>query len=75
MNYHSDEWIMDRVREHYEEALTLFTKDRIIGIFYQGSGNYGLDYPDSDVDTKLIIAPSFEDIAMNKKPVGADRNQ
>ena len=69
MNYHSDKWIMDRVREHYAEALTLFPKDRIIGIFYQGSGNYGLDYEDSDVDTKLIVAPTFEDIAMNRKPV------
>ena len=69
MNYHSDKWIMDRVREHYTEALTLFPKDRIIGIFYQGSGNYGLDYEDSDVDTKLIVAPTFEDIAMNRKPV------
>lgn len=69
MNYHSDKWIMDRVREHYEEALTMFPKDRIIGIFYQGSGNYGLDYEDSDVDTKLILAPTFEDVAMNRKPI------
>lgn len=69
MNYHSDKWIMDRVREHYEEALTMFPKDRIIGIFYQGSGNYGLDYEDSDVDTKLILTPTFKDVAMNRKPI------
>lgn len=69
MNYHSDEWIIDRVGEHYEEALTCFPKDRIVGIFYQGSGNYGLDYEDSDVDTKLIVTPTFKDIAMNKNPV------
>lgn len=43
MNYHSDHWIMDRVQEHYNEALESFPKDRIVGIFYQGSGNYGLD--------------------------------
>lgn len=48
MNYHSDQWIMDRVQEHYNEALEFFPKDRIVGIFYQGSGNYGLDYEDSD---------------------------
>lgn len=41
MNYHSDNWIMDRVREHYNEALEFFPEDRIVGIFYQGSGNYG----------------------------------
>lgn len=69
MNFHSDEWIMDRVREHYNEALEHFPEDRIVGIFYQGSGNYGLDYEGSDVDTKLIVTPTFEDIAMNKKAV------
>lgn len=69
MNFHSDEWIMDRVKEHYEEALLYFPKDRIVGIFYQGSGNYGCDYENSDVDTKLIVVPSFEDIAMNKPPI------
>ena len=40
MNFHSDDWIMDRVREHYNEALERFPEDRIVGIFYQGSGNY-----------------------------------
>jgi hypothetical protein len=69
MNYHSDEWIMERVREHYNEAFEYFPEDRIVGIFYQGSGNYGLDTPTSDVDTKLIITPTFHDLAMNKQPV------
>lgn len=69
MNFHSDKWIMDRVREHYNEALEHFPEDRVVGIFYQGSGNYGLDYEGSDVDTKLIITPTFKDIAMNKKAV------
>lgn len=69
MNFHSDEWIMDRVREHYNEALEYFPKDKIVGIYYQGSGNYGLDYEGSDVDTKLIVTPTFKDIAMNKNPV------
>lgn len=69
MNYHSNEYINDRVREHYNEALEHFPEDRIVGIFYQGSGNYGLDTPTSDVDTKLIITPTFHDLAMNKQPV------
>ena len=69
MNFHSDKWIMDRVQEHYNDALEHFPEDRIVGIFYQGSGNYGLDYEGSDVDTKLIVTPTFEDIAMNKKAV------
>lgn len=69
MNYHSDNWIMDRVREHYNEALEFFPEDRIVGIFYQGSGNYGLDYEGSDVDTKLIVTPTLDDIIFNRKPV------
>ena len=69
MNFHSDEWIINRVREHYNEALEYFPADRIVGIFYQGSGNYGLDYENSDVDTKLIVTPTFKDIAMNKQAV------
>ena len=61
--------VMDRVREHYDEALTYFPEDRIVGIFLQGSQNYGLATPHSDVDTKLIVTPTFKDIAMNRKPV------
>lgn len=69
MNYHSNEWIMDHVREHYNEALESFPEDRIVGLFYQGSGNYGLDYEGSDVDTKLIVTPTLDDIIFNRKPV------
>lgn len=58
-----------RVLEHYDEAKTLFPEDRIVGIFLQGSQNYGLDLPTSDVDTKLIVVPTFQDIALNTKPV------
>ena len=69
MNYHSDKYIMDRVREHYNEALEYFPEDRIICIVLQGSQNYGLETMSSDVDTKLIITPTFEDIAMNRQPI------
>lgn len=69
MNYHSDEWIMDRLQEHYNEALEYFPEDRIVCCILQGSQNYGLDVPNSDIDTKLIVTPTFEEIAMNKKPV------
>ena len=69
MNYHSDKWIMDKVQEHYQEALELYPADRIIGIFCQGSQNYGLDYEGSDVDTKCFLVPTLEDIIFNKKPI------
>ena len=68
-NFHTDEWIMARLAEHYEEAKQYFDESRIVGIFIQGSQNYGLDYEGSDIDTKLIVVPTFEEIAFNKKPV------
>ena len=68
MNYHSDEWIMERLNEHYQEAITIFPKDRILAIMIQGSQNYGLDYVGSDIDTKCIVLPTLEDICFNKKP-------
>ena len=64
-----EETIMKRLQEHYNEALEHFPEDRIVGIFLQGSQNYGLDYEGSDIDTKLIVVPSLEDIVLNKKPV------
>ena len=69
MNYHSNEWVKTRIKEHYKESIQYFPESQIVGIFYQGSANYGLDYEGSDVDTKLIIVPSFKDICLNKKPV------
>jgi hypothetical protein len=68
MNYHSDEWVKENIQAHYNEALEYFPEDRIVGIFCQGSTNYGLDTPESDIDTKLIVVPTFEDIVFNKKP-------
>ena len=59
----------ERLFEHYDEALEYFDKKQIVGIFLQGSQNYGLDLPTSDVDTKLIVVPNFRDIALNNKPV------
>jgi predicted nucleotidyltransferase len=67
-NFHSDEWIMARLTEHYEEAKKHFDESRIVGIFIQGSQNYGLNYEGSDIDTKLIVVPTFKEIALNKKP-------
>lgn len=69
MNYHSDKWIMDKIQEHYQEALEFYPADRIIGIFCQGSQNYGLDYEGSDIDTKCFLVPTLEDIIFNKKPI------
>ena len=68
MNFHDDKWIMDKVVEHYDEATTLIPKEHIVGVFLQGSQNYGLDYEGSDIDTKCIITPTFKEIALGRQP-------
>lgn len=60
---------MNRVMEQYQDALKRFPESRIVGCFLQGSQNYGLETCHSDVDTKLIVVPTFEDLAFNKQPV------
>ena len=69
MNFHDDKWIMHHVLEHLNEAQTLVPQSHIVGIFLQGSQNYGLDYEGSDIDTKCIITPTFKDIALARKPM------
>lgn len=61
--------IMKRLKEHYEAAAAIVPKDRIVGIFLQGSQNYGMGTDKSDIDTKCIIVPSLEDIIFNKSPI------
>ena len=60
---------MEQLNRHYQEALSLFPEDRIVGVFLQGSQNYGLDYEGSDIDTKCIVLPTLEDLIFNRKPV------
>lgn len=59
---------MQRVFEHYNEALEYFPKDNIVGIFLQGSQNYHLDTEFSDVDTKLVVTPTLDGICFNRAP-------
>ncbi len=57
-----------RVNEHLKEAQQYFDNDHIVGIFLQGSQNYGTDTEQSDVDSKLIVTPTVRDMMFNKKP-------
>ena len=58
-----------RVNEHLKEAQQYFDNNHIVGIFLQGSQNYGTDTEQSDVDTKLIVTPTVRDMMFNKQPV------
>lgn len=41
----------------------------VFATFLQGSQNYELDTPESDIDTKSLIIPSIDDIVRNRKPI------
>lgn len=65
-----DGFIMKRIKEHYDFLVK--KGHEVVAIMLQGSQNYGLDlYTDeyqSDIDTKAIILPSFEDFVQSKSP-------
>lgn len=63
--------VIDRVKAHFNEAKRYFPDNNIVGIFLQGSQNYGLETASSDVDTKLVVTPTFKQIAFNKQPVSS----
>lgn len=57
---------MQRLQEHLDAVKE--KHPQWVGIFLQGSQNYNLDYEGSDVDSKLIVLPCFEEFVLNKKP-------
>ena len=63
--------VMARVQEHYRDAVRLLSgeENRIIGCFLYGSQNYGLDTETSDVDTVVLVIPSFHMIVFDKPEI------
>ena len=62
-----EEKIMKRMYEHWD-----FLEKNNYEIVYLalcGSQNYNLDYENSDIDTKAVVLPNFEDIVFNRDPI------
>lgn len=59
--------IDERLKDDFDYVSSLGYN--VLGVFLQGSQNYNLAYEGSDIDTKAILIPSFEDFVLNKKPV------
>jgi predicted nucleotidyltransferase len=70
-NFHSDEEILLEVERHHREAKLHRPDLQILGTFYYGSGNYGLDSQTSDTDTKVIVIPSIKEFYLNKTPISS----
>lgn len=66
MNYKTREDIQNRIDEHYEIAENLGYE--VVGVFLQGSWNYSFDLCDdeSDVDSKCLVLPKFEDFCLGR---------
>jgi hypothetical protein len=59
----------DKVRETWERCISIYGKDRCIALTLHGSQNYECDTPDSDVDTKLFIAPTWAEVIRYQHPI------
>ena len=59
----------NKIFERLKSDFDLLTEKgyEVVGVFLNGSQNYNLDDENSDIDTKAILLPSFEDFLLNKK--------
>lgn len=68
-----EQYIKEGLNRHLEEFQKHYPDLELFCLCLQGSQNYGLDiYTNeykSDIDTKVIIIPSLEDVVMNRKPI------
>ena len=66
-------YIVQGLMRHIEEYEKCYPNLEMFVLVLQGSQNYGLDlYTDeykSDIDTKILVIPSLEDIVYNRKPI------
>ena len=59
--------IATTLEEHWIEVIKNGHNPLIVAL--QGSQNYDLAYENSDIDTKCLIMPRFNDIVFNHKPI------
>lgn len=59
----------EKLNETWEYCHKQFGMTRCIALTLHGSQNYGLSLPDSDVDAKLIIAPTWDEVINCSQPL------
>lgn len=67
-----EQYITEHLKLHYDECVAHYGKDKIWATMLYGSQNYGLDTPDSDIDTKTLLIPSPRDVILGTKMVSTD---
>ena len=66
--------ILKSMYYHWDEATKLFNINNIVMLSLQGSQNYNLETETSDVDTKLLITPTMNDIDYRGKTLGTQKD-
>ena len=59
----------DMINETWNYCFQIYGRDRCIALTLHGSQNYELDLPDSDVDAKLFVAPTWEEVIYCRQPL------
>lgn len=60
------EKIFDRLEHDYDFVKRLGYN--VLGVYLVGSQNYGLNYANSDIDTKVVVIPTLKEIATLQEP-------
>ena len=56
----------DALKEHKQAILDKgYKEEQLLGIFLYGSQNYGCETEESDIDTKAIYIPTFEELCFD----------
>lgn len=56
------------LQEKYDEFVRT-SEHEVVGMFLQGSQNYGLAYENSDIDCKVIVMPTMMELVLNLTPI------
>lgn len=72
VNVERDKRLDRAVAAHYHECENKYGEGNVWVTMLYGSQNYGLDTPDSDVDTKTMLLPSVRGVVLGKPMVSTD---
>ena len=64
----------DMVNETWNYCIQLYGIDRLCALTLHGSQNYELDLPESDIDTKLFICPTWREVIEYSQPLSKTIN-
>ena len=68
------ELIINHLQEqmHYAQKQLNLKDNQIVGIFLYGSQNYMLDTKNSDIDSTMVVLPTFSDMCLGKQPLSKE---